>query len=74
MKETTPAVAWHGLQRIPNHPNGGSRRLLARVSSDWIEGTCYVDTLQVWFPAYWAPVVLQQLQKKKDRYCAENPS
>ena len=27
-----PAVAWHGLQRMPNHPNSGGRRLLARVS------------------------------------------
>ena len=42
--------------------------------SDWIGGTCYADTLQVWFPAHWAPVVLQQLQKKEDRYRAENPS
>ena len=29
---------------------------------------------QVWFPAHWAPVVLQQLQKKEDRFRAENPS
>ena len=42
--------------------------------SDWIGGTCHADTLQVWFPAHWAPVVLQQLQKKEDRYRAENPS
>ena len=42
--------------------------------SDWIGGTCYADTLQVWFPAYWAPVVLQQLQQKEDNYRAENPS
>ena len=34
----------------------------------------YTDTLQVWFPAHWAPVVLQQLQQKEDRYRAENPS
>ena len=26
------------------------------------------------FPAHWAPAVLQQLQKKEDRYRAENPS
>ena len=42
--------------------------------SDWIGGTCYADTLQVWFPAHWAPVVLQQLQQKEDNYRAENPS
>ena len=40
--------------------------------SDWIGGTCQADTLQVWFPAHWAPVVLQQLQKKKDKYRAEH--
>ena len=39
--------------------------------SDWIGGTCQADTLQVWFPAHWAPVVLQQLQ---DKYRAEHPS
>ena len=42
--------------------------------SDWIGGTCQADTLQVWFPAHWAPVVLQQLQKKEDKYRAEHPS
>ena len=26
------------------------------------------------FPAHWAPVVLQQLQQKEDRYRVENPS
>ena len=41
--------------------------------SDWIGGTCHADPYK-WFPAHWAPVVLQQLQKKKDRYRAENPS
>ena len=34
--------------------------------SDWIGGACCADTLQVWFPAHWAPVVLQQLQQKKE--------
>ena len=42
--------------------------------SDWIGGACYADTLQVWFPAHWAPVVLQQLQKKENSYRAANPS
>ena len=42
--------------------------------SDWIGGACYADTLQVWFPAHWALVVLQQLQQKEDNYRAENPS
>ena len=32
---------------------------------------CYADTLQVWFPAHWAPVVLQH---KEDSYRAAHPS
>ena len=35
---------------------------------------CYADTLQVWFPAHWAPVVLHQLQHKEDEYRAAHPS
>ena len=41
---------------------------------DWIGGACYADTLQVWFPAHWAPVVLHQLQHKEDSYRAAHPS
>ena len=37
VKENDPAVAWHGLQRMPNHPNNGGRRLLARVSVTGLE-------------------------------------
>ena len=48
VKENDPAVAGHGSQRMPNHPNSGGRRLLAL-----------------------SPVVLQQLQKKEDKYRAE---
>ena len=67
-KGNDPAAAWHGLQRTLNHPNSGTS------FSDWIRGTCFADTLQVWFPAHWAPVVLQQLQQKEDNYRAENLS
>ena len=35
---------------------------------------CYADTLQVWFPAHWASLVLRQLQRKEDEYRAANPS
>ena len=42
--------------------------------TDWIGSTCYADTLQVWFPAHWAPVVLHQLQHKEDVYRAAHPS
>ena len=61
VKENDLAVAWHGLQRMPNHPNCGGRRLLARASGTGLE-------------VPWAPVVLQQLQKKEDTYRAEHPS
>ena len=61
VKENDPA--WHGLQRMPNHPNSGGRRLLARLSVTGLEVP--VRQIQVWFPAHWAPVVLQQLQKKR---------
>ena len=32
VKENDPAVAWHGLLRMPNHPNSGGLRRLAQVS------------------------------------------
>ena len=37
VKENDPAVAWQGLLRMPNHPNNGDRRLLARVSVTGLE-------------------------------------
>ena len=37
VKENDLAVAWHGLQRMPNHPNCGGRRLLARASGTGLE-------------------------------------
>ena len=73
-KESDPAVAWPVLQHTLGRPRSGSHQLLAPAFNDWIGGICYADTLQVWFPAHWAPVVLQQLQRKEDSYRAENPS
>ena len=35
---------------------------------------CYTDTLQVWFRAHWAPLVIRQLQRKEDEYPRVNPS
>ena len=55
-----PAVAWPVLLHTLGRPRNGS--------------ICYADTLQVWFPAHWAPVVLQQLQHKEDSYRAAHPS
>ena len=66
-----------GLARIAAYPKPPKQRKPSAFGasfSDWIGGTCYADTLQVWFPAHWAPVVLQQLQQKEDSYRAENPS
>eukprot|EP00434_Breviolum_minutum_P046033 symbB.v1.2.041424.t1/scaffold8185.1/size7395/1 len=66
-----------GLARVAAYPRPPKKRKPSASGtsfSDWIGGTCYADTLQVWFPAHWAPVVLQQLQQKEDSYRAENPS
>ena len=66
-----------GLARVAAYPKPPKQRKPSASGTsfcDWIGGTCYADTLQVWFPAHWAPVVLQQLQQKEDSYRAENPS
>ena len=66
-----------GLARVAAHPRPPKKRKPSGSGTsfcDWIGGICYADTLQVWFPAHWAPVVLQQLQRKEDSYRAENPS
>ena len=66
-----------GLARVAAYPRPPKQRKPSASGtsfSDWIGGTCYADTLQVWFPAHWAPVVLQPLQQKEDSYRAENPS
>ena len=60
-----------GLARVAAYPKPPKQRKPSASGtsfSDWIGGTCYADTLQVWFPAHWAPVVLQQLQQKEDSY------
>ena len=65
-----------GLARVAAHPRPPKKRKPSASGTsfcDWIGGICYADTLQVWFPAHWAPVVLQQLQRKEDSYRAENP-
>ena len=50
------------LARVAAYPKPPKQRKPSASStsfSDWIGGTCYADTLQVWFPAHWAPEVLQ---------------
>ena len=58
-----------GLARISAHP-----RPPKKLKPSAFGGICYADTLQVWFPAHWAPVVLHQLQHKEDAYRAAHPS
>ena len=67
----------NGLARISAHPRPPKKWKPSASSTrftDWIGGICYADTLQVWFPAHWAPVVLQQLQHKEDEYRIAHPS
>ena len=67
----------NGLARISAHPRPPKKLKPAASGTrvtDWIGGVCYADTLQVWFPAHWAPLVLHQLQHKEDDYRAANPS
>jgi len=58
-----------GLARISAHPRPPKKLKPAASGTrftDWVGGMCYADTLQVWFPAHWAPLVLRQLQRKED--------
>ena len=67
----------NGLARISAHPRPPKKLKPAASGTrftDWIGGVCYADTLQIWFPAHWAPLVLRQLQQKEDEYRAANPS
>ena len=66
-----------GLARISAHPRPPKKWKPSASGTrftDWIGGICYADTLQVWFPAHWASVVLHQLQHKEDAYRAAHPS
>ena len=67
----------NGLARISAHPRPPKKLKPAASGArftDWIGGICYADTLQVWFPAHWASVVLHQLQHKEDEYRTAHPS
>ena len=53
-----------GLARVSAHPRPPKIRKPSATASrfpDWIGGMCYADTLQVWFPAHWAFLVIRQL-------------
>ena len=65
-----------GLARVAAHPRPPKKRKPSASGTrvcDWIGGICYADTLQVWFPAHWAPVALQQLQHKEDPPLLDGP-
>ena len=66
----------YGLARIsaPRPPKKLKPSAFGTRFTDWIGGICCADTLQVWFPANWAPVILRQLQDTEDAYRAAHPS
>lgn len=35
---------------------------------DWIGGLCPADTLLVWFPAHWAPMVIKALHDREQKF------
>ena len=66
----------NGLARISAHPRPPKKLKPAASGTrftDWIGGVCYADTLQVWFLAHSAPLVLRHLQRKEDEYRVANP-
>ena len=66
-----------GLARVSAHPRPPKSRKPSATAirfPDWIGGMCYANTLQVWFPAHWASLVIRQLQRKEDEYRIANPS
>ena len=40
---------------------------------DWIGGFCPADSLMVWFPAHWAPLVIKELERKEQGHRAKFP-
>ena len=74
VKGIDPAMVWPVISAHPRPPKKLKPSASGARFTDWIGGICYADTLQVWFPAHWAPVVLHQLQHKEDAYRAAHPS
>lgn len=67
----------NGLARISAFPRPPKRTRPPPNSTrfaDWLGSRCYADTLHIWFPAHWVPMVLQGLQNKEDGYRAAHPS
>ena len=68
VKRTDLAVDWQGC--LSKTTKISYRHQISRLD----RGMCYADTLQVWFPAHWAFLVIRQLQRKEDEYRRVNPS
>ena len=41
--------------------------------SDWIGGFCPADSLMIWFPAHWAPQVIQELERREQDHRQGSP-
>ena len=73
-KKNRPSSGLARISAYPRPPKVTKPSASGTRFTDWIGGMCYADTLQVWFPAHWAPLVLRQLQRKEDEYRVANPS
>ena len=41
--------------------------------TDWLGGYCPADSLMVWFPAHWAPRVIQEPERREQEHCRQSP-
>ena len=41
--------------------------------ADWIGGHCPADSLMIWFPAYWAPQVIRELESREHDFRQQFP-
>ena len=61
------------LVKVASHPRAESQSSanmhpLHAPITEWIGAECPVDSLNIWFPAHWGPIVLHELQRREDRY------
>lgn len=41
--------------------------------TDWLGGYCPADSLMVWFPAHWAPRVIQEPERREQEHRRQSP-
>ena len=72
-KGIDPAVAWPVSPHTLDRPRNGDHLLLA---PDFVTGLVFAMRIpcRCGFRPHWAPVILQQLQRKEDSYRAAHPS